>query len=57
MGLATAKILGKSSKLVIVGRNKAKLEHAARELGEQGARVVSVTPGNFETPMGELERA
>jgi NAD(P)-dependent dehydrogenase (short-subunit alcohol dehydrogenase family) len=28
----------------------------AARFGEKGARVVSVSPGNFETPMGELER-
>lgn len=28
----------------------------AARFGEKGARVVSVTPGNFETPMGELEK-
>jgi NAD(P)-dependent dehydrogenase (short-subunit alcohol dehydrogenase family) len=27
----------------------------AGRLGEKGIRVVSVSPGNFETPMGELE--
>lgn len=28
----------------------------AARFGEKGVRVVSVSPGNFETPMGELER-
>jgi NAD(P)-dependent dehydrogenase (short-subunit alcohol dehydrogenase family) len=28
----------------------------AARFGERGVRVVSVSPGNFETPMGELER-
>lgn len=27
----------------------------AARFGEKGARVLSVTPGNFETPMGQLE--
>ncbi|MGB9342165.1 SDR family oxidoreductase, partial [Trichococcus sp.] len=27
----------------------------ASRFGEKGIRVLSVTPGNFETPMGELE--
>jgi NAD(P)-dependent dehydrogenase (short-subunit alcohol dehydrogenase family) len=40
MGLATAKILGRDSKVVIVGRHKAKLEHAASELGTQGIEVL-----------------
>ncbi len=30
-------------------------EDAAR-FGKKGVRVISVSPGNFETPMGELER-
>lgn len=28
----------------------------AARFGEKGVRVISVTPGNFETPMGELEK-
>lgn len=28
----------------------------AARFGEIGARVISVTPGNFETPMGNLEK-
>ncbi len=28
----------------------------AARFGEKGVRVLSVTPGNFETPMGELEK-
>ncbi|MDF2800855.1 MAG: short-chain dehydrogenase/reductase [Anaerocolumna sp.] len=28
----------------------------AARLGERGIRVISVSPGNFETPMGELEK-
>jgi len=28
----------------------------AAKFGQKGIRVVSVTPGNFETPMGDLER-
>jgi NAD(P)-dependent dehydrogenase (short-subunit alcohol dehydrogenase family) len=28
----------------------------AARFGEKGSRVVSVSPGNFETPMGELEK-
>lgn len=28
----------------------------AARFGEKGARVISVSPGNFETPMGELEK-
>lgn len=28
----------------------------AARFGERGVRVLSVTPGNFETPMGELEK-
>lgn len=28
----------------------------AARYGEKGARVISISPGNFETPMGELER-
>lgn len=28
----------------------------AARYGERGCRVLSVTPGNFETPMGELEK-
>ena len=31
--------------------------HSALELGNKGIRVVSVSPGDFETPMGELEKA
>ena len=30
-------------------------QEAAR-FGRRGVRVLSVTPGNFETPMGELEK-
>lgn len=30
-------------------------QEAAR-FGERGVRVLSITPGNFETPMGELEK-
>lgn len=29
----------------------------AARFGEKGVRVLSVTPGNFETPMGELEKS
>jgi NAD(P)-dependent dehydrogenase (short-subunit alcohol dehydrogenase family) len=29
----------------------------AARFGEHGVRVLSVSPGNFETPMGELEKA
>lgn len=28
----------------------------AARFGEKGVRVLSVTPGNFETPMGNLEK-
>ncbi len=28
----------------------------AARFGEKGIRVLSVSPGNFETPMGELEK-
>lgn len=28
----------------------------AARFGEKGVRVLSITPGNFETPMGELEK-
>lgn len=28
----------------------------ARKFGEKGIRILSVTPGSFETPMGELEK-
>jgi NAD(P)-dependent dehydrogenase (short-subunit alcohol dehydrogenase family) len=28
----------------------------AAKFGQKGVRVVSVTPGNFETPMGDIER-
>ena len=28
----------------------------AERFGKKGVRVLSVTPGNFETPMGELEK-
>ncbi|WP_315108898.1 SDR family oxidoreductase [Clostridium intestinale] len=28
----------------------------AGKMGEKGIRVISVSPGNFETPMGELEK-
>lgn len=28
----------------------------AARFGEKGVRVLSVTPGNFETPMGDLEK-
>jgi NAD(P)-dependent dehydrogenase (short-subunit alcohol dehydrogenase family) len=28
----------------------------AARFGKKGARVISVSPGNFETPMGELEK-
>ncbi len=31
--------------------------HSAHELGDKGIRVVSVAPGDFETPMGHLEEA
>lgn len=30
--------------------------HEAARFGEKGVRVLSITPGNFETPMGELEK-
>ena len=29
----------------------------ATSFGERGVRILSVSPGNFETPMGELEKA
>jgi NAD(P)-dependent dehydrogenase (short-subunit alcohol dehydrogenase family) len=28
----------------------------AARFGEKGIRVLSITPGNFDTPMGELEK-
>jgi NAD(P)-dependent dehydrogenase (short-subunit alcohol dehydrogenase family) len=40
MGLATAKIVGKNSKVIIVGRNKAKLERAVIELRVQGIEAL-----------------
>ena len=30
-------------------------KHMAVKMGEKGIRILSVTPGNFETPMGKLE--
>lgn len=30
--------------------------HEAARFGAKGVRVLSITPGNFETPMGELEK-
>lgn len=30
--------------------------HEAARFGTKGVRVLSITPGNFETPMGELEK-
>lgn len=29
--------------------------HQAARFGAKGVRVLSITPGNFDTPMGELE--
>jgi len=31
-------------------------KHDAARFGKKGVRVISVSPGNFETPMGELEK-
>lgn len=31
-------------------------KNEAARFGEKGIRVLSITPGNFETPMGELEK-
>lgn len=31
-------------------------KHEAARFGAKGVRVLSITPGNFETPMGELEK-
>ena len=30
--------------------------HEAARFGARGVRVLSVTPGNFDTPMGKLEK-